>query len=477
MIEVLARPMSRRRVLIAGGAIAGAAAAGALLRAARARPVARTLRAGPGRVHLVGEDHPQTTVWCFGGRVPGPEIRARQGDRLRIEVTNALAEETTVHWHGVRVPNAMDGVPHLTQRPIGPGETFIYEFDVEDAGTFWYHPHQRSHEQVGRGLYGTLIVEEREPPEVDRDVTWVLDDWRLRNDASISDDFGNPRDFSHNGRIGNTVTINGQVPDDFAVRAGERIRLRLVNVSNARIFGLNFRGHRPRVVAIDGHPVEPHVPENGRVVLASGMRIDLILDMIGSPGDRTTVVDDFYRDLAYRLIDLAYRPDRLREKPPETPIRLAPNPVSEPDLHDAVRHEVALQGGMMGAMAGAMMDGRMTDMRTMMRHGMAWAINGVAASGHVMEPIFTLSRGRTCVIAMANETAWHHPMHLHGHVFRVLSRNGQPTRYREWQDTVLVAPRERVEIAFVADNPGDWMFHCHILEHQASGMTSTIRVT
>lgn len=475
MIEVPARPICRRRLLIAGGAIAGAAVAGALPRPARARPVAHTLRAGPGRVQLVGPGYPQTTVWCFDGRVPGPEIRARQGDRLRIEVTNALAEETTVHWHGVQVPNAMDGVPHL--RPIGPGETFIYEFDVEDAGTFWYHPHQRSHEQVGRGLYGTFVVEEREPPEVDRDVTWVLDDWRLRDDASISDDFGNPMDLSHGGRIGNTVTINGQVREEFAVRAGERIRLRLVNASNARIFGLNFRGHRPLVVAIDGHPVEPHVPENGRVVLASGMRIDLVLDMNGSPGDRTTVVDDFYRDLAYRLIDLAYGPDRLRERPPETPIRLAPNPVSEPDLHDAVRHEVALQGGMMGTMAGAMMDGRMTDMRTMLRHGMAWAINGVAASGHVMEPIFTLSRGRSCVIAMANETAWHHPMHLHGHVFRVLSHNGQPTRYREWQDTVLVAPRERIEIAFVADNPGDWMFHCHSLEHQASGMMSTIRVT
>ena len=121
-------------------------------------------------------------------------------------------------------------------------------------------------------------------------------------------------------------------------------------------------------------------------------------------------------------------------------------------------------------------------MRTMMRSGMAWAINGVAASGpddhgsHVMAPTFTLERGRTCIIAMVNETAWHHPMHLHGHTFRVLSRNGQPTRLKEWQDTVLVDPRERVEIAFVADNPGDWMFHCHILEHQIAGMMSIIRV-
>ena len=121
-------------------------------------------------------------------------MRVRQGERLRITVENRLAEETTVHWHGLRVPNAMDGVPHLTQPPIAPGASFVYEFDVPDAGTYWYHPHQRSFEQVGRGLYGPLIVEEREPIEVDRDVTWVLDDWRLLPDAQISDDFGNMMD-------------------------------------------------------------------------------------------------------------------------------------------------------------------------------------------------------------------------------------------------------------------------------------------
>jgi FtsP/CotA-like multicopper oxidase with cupredoxin domain len=271
------------------------------------------------------------------------------------------------------------------------------------------------------------------------------------------------------------------------VQAGERVRLRLINAANARIFGLRFQGHRPMVVAIDGHPVEPHEPEGGRVVLAPAMRTDLVLDMTGNPGDRATIVDDFYRDLAYRLVDLSYRPERLREHPLDTPVSLLANPVPEPDLSGAVRHEVTLGGGMMGMMTGAMVDGKMTDMRTMMRHGMAWAINGMAASGpdghgddhdggHVVDPIFTLERGQTCVIAMVNETAWHHPMHLHGHTFRVLSRNGQPTRYREWQDTVLLVPRERVEIAFVADNPGDWMFHCHILEHQAAGMMSTIRV-
>lgn len=477
-LESLRRPVARRRLLLAGSGLAAAAMLPRGLPSVRAEEDGYSLIAEPGEVRLAGGAYPETAVWCYGEQVPGPEIRVRQGDRLQVAVTNSLAEETTVHWHGVRVPNAMDGVPHLTQRPIGPGETFVYAFDVPDAGTFWYHPHQRSYEQVGRGLYGPLVVEEHQPIQVDRDVTWVLDDWRLTSDAAISDDFGNFMDRSHNGRVGNTVTINGTVPDTFAVRAGERVRLRLINAANARIFALRFEAHRPRVIAIDGQPVEPHEPGDGRIVLAPAMRMDVVFDMDGDPGSRATVIDDFYTELAYRLVDLAYSAETpIRNHPLDASIRLSSNPLSEPDLTNAVRQEVQLGGGMMSMMAGAMMGGRMTDMRTMMSHGLAWTINGIAAGEqHVMEPIFALQRGQTCIVDMTNDTAWHHPMHLHGHSFRVLSRNGQPTRYREWQDTVLVAPRERVEIAFVADNPGDWMFHCHILEHQAAGMMSTIRV-
>jgi FtsP/CotA-like multicopper oxidase with cupredoxin domain len=158
-------------------------------------------------VPLVGGKYPNTPVWAYNGVVPGPEIRVRQGDRLRIFVENRLSEETTVHWHGVRVPNRMDGVPHLTQAPIGPGETYIYEFEASDAGTYWYHPHHRSFEQVGRGLAGPLIVEERNRIAVDRDVTWMLGDWRLRKDASQSDDFGNLHDVSHAGRIGEITDL------------------------------------------------------------------------------------------------------------------------------------------------------------------------------------------------------------------------------------------------------------------------------
>jgi FtsP/CotA-like multicopper oxidase with cupredoxin domain len=475
-------PFSRRSFLAASGG----AAVGALFPAWPGRTEATSnnyhLVAGPGRTHLVGVAYPETSVWSYNGAVPGPEIRVRQGEHLRITVENQLQEETTVHWHGLRVPNAMDGVPHLTQKPIAPGETFVYQFDVPDAGTYWYHPHQRSFEQVGRGLYGPLIVEEQEPIQVDRNVTWVLDDWRLLQDAQISDDFGNFMDSSHNGRVGNTVTVNGRILEIFPVRAGERVRLRLINAANARIFALEFQDHRPMVIALDGQPVAPHEPAGGRVILGPAMRADLVFDMTGRPGERFRVIDPFYRGLEYRLLDLVYENALpLREHPLGAPMRLAANTMPEPELATAERHEIAFSGGMMGGMMGGgmmggMMQGTRGGMMRGMQHSGIWAINGVSATGHVLDPFLTLDRGRSYVLAMHNDTAWHHPMHLHGYAFRVIARDGQPTRYREWQDTVLMAPRERVEIAFVADNPGDWMFHCHILEHQAAGMMGVIRV-
>lgn len=480
---------SRRQFLKATAATAaGVFVSGGRSHAAYANPATSvSLRAAPGKVRLVPDPYNETLVWAYNSTVPGPEIRVRQGDRLRIEFENGLDEETTIHWHGVRVPNAMDGVPHLTQVPVSPGEKFIYEFDAIDAGTFWYHPHQRGFEQVGRGLYGPLIIEEREPIQVDRDITWILDDWRLKETAEISDDFGNAHDMSHNGRVGNTVTINGRLPDQIAVQSGERIRLRLINAANARIFALDFSDLNPVVIALDGQPVASHAPINGRIVLGPAMRIDLVLDMVGAPGSRSVVTDGFYRNLEYELVELQYADVALRDETPDWPMTLAPNPLAEPDCQQFIRHEIQFTGGMMGNMAMRQMgidpgDAQgggmgMGSMMGMMHQNKIWSINGVAAEGHVMDPMLILERDRSYVIEMINATAWHHPIHLHGHSFRVLSRNGIATEHQEWQDTVLMDPREKVEIALVADNPGDWMFHCHIFEHMLGGMMGVIRVT
>ena len=449
--------------LVASGAALAAAPA-----AARTRLAPRVLRAASARQALVGADHPTTAVWAYNGKVPGPELRYRQGERLRIEVENALEADTTVHFHGIRLPNAMDGVPHLTQAPIARnGGKFLYEFDLPDAGTYWYHPHLGSPEQVGRGLYGALIVEERDPPAVDRDLVWVLSDWRLDREAKSIDDFGRPMDASHAGRIGNTVTVNGAIREAFEVRAGERIRLRLVNASNARIYGLKFEGHAPWIIALDGQPVEPRQPAQGRVVLGPAQRADLILDCAGAPGSVHRVVDDFYARRAYRLLELRYagEPAHARVAPPVP--NLSPNPLAQPDIAKAGRHRVVFGGGMMGAMP------------SQREHrGLFWTVNGkpVGEAEHRHAPLLALARGRSYVLELVNDTSWHHPIHLHGHVFRVLSRDGKPNPRAEWGDTVLLDPDSRAEIAFVADNPGDWMFHCHVLEHQVTGMMAVVRV-
>ena len=434
-----------------------------------------------GQAQLTGQDGLQTGVWAYDGTVPGPALRLRQGDPVRIVVDNRLDEDTTVHWHGIRLPNAMDGVPGLTQAPIKPGESFAYEFTPPDAGTFWYHPHANSLVQIGRGLAGSLVVEEREPVAVDRDLMWMLQDWRLAKDGQIAQGFGSMMDASMSGRVGNLVTINGIAPADQPMKAGERVRLRLANACLARMMALSFEGHRPVVVAVDGQPCDPHEPDGGRLVLAPAMRVDIVLDMQGDPGSRHAVVDDFYEGLAYTLTTLAYDAGPpLRAHPLDTALGLPRNPLPGPDLAGAERQEIVLQGGMMGGGKLQGVGGMMGMATPGMDGGAAWAINGMAMTGDGhsgMAPQFTVKRGATCLLTMRNETAWWHPMHVHGFSMAMLSRNGSPVPNRQWQDTVLLAPKDTIECAFVADNPGDWMLHCHVADHQMSGLMTVFRVT
>lgn len=474
-MSVIVPPAINRRSFLIGAA--GATAAASLPGAARSSTSAKefALTAAPGRARIVGAPHPETDVWCYDRRVPGPDIRVRQGEPVRIVVANRLTEDTTVHWHGIRLPIGMDGVPGISQTPIKPGESFTYEFTPLDAGTFWYHPHADSLQQLGRGLAGALIVEEPQPVPVDRDVLWMLTDWRLTSGAQIASGFGNGMEAAMSGRVGNTVTVNGAISNEEPVRAGERIRLRLVNSALARMMALRFEGHRPVIVAIDGQPCDPHEPDGGRVLLGPAMRVDVAIDMQGEPGRRYRVIDDFYDGLAYWLTQLAYEDGPpLRAHALDRPLILPRNPTPEPDLAASERHELTLQGGMMGG-------GPMAGMGGMSDTAQAtWAINGMSMTGdgHAgMPPLVTLRLGRSYHLAIRNATAWWHPMHLHGHSFRVLSRNGAPVAQRQWADTVLVPPKQTVDIAFVADNPGDWMLHCHVTDHQMTGMMTILRVS
>jgi len=437
-----------------------------------------TLKAQPSTAAILPDKWGKTPVFSYNGEIPGPALRVQQGDRVRIHFENALAEPTTVHWHGLRIPIAMDGVPGISQQPIQPGEKFTYEFTVPDAGTFWYHPHVNTSEQMARGLSGVFIVEEKTPPQIDREVLWVLDDWRFNKDATIRDDFGQGMDISHGGRFGNLVTVNGKLPGTFPVRAGERIRLRIANVANARIFILNIEGHDPKVISIDGHPVEPHAPKNNQTIVGPGQRVDLMVDCTGKPGDTFSIVDTLNPEDPYQMIDGVYSAEAPVRDQPLGPVQALPaNPLSEPDMNAATRHDILIDGGAMGRMQGAEFEGTYFPTRELVQHGRIWALNGVAAHTAAMPPILILARGSSHIVTVQNDTVFPHPMHLHGHAFRILSINGVDEPHRPWADTVLLPPQGRAEIALVADNPGDWLFHCHILEHVVGGMLSVIRVT
>lgn len=471
--------LNRRGFLLAGGAVAALPLLRPMPASAQAAAGMRSfhLRAAPTPVRLAPAPFPETMLWTYNGTSPGPELRLKQGETARIVVENTLADDTSVHWHGLRIPNAMDGVAYLTQPPIKQGERFVYEFAPPDAGTFWYHPHVHSVVQANMGLYGPLIVEEKDPIKVDRELTWVLGDWRIGTDGQMRDNFGSQRDYLRAGRIGNVVTLNGQVGGTLTVRAGERIRLRLLNACDARVFALNFHRHHPKIIALDGQPVVPFTPPGGNVILAPAQRVDIVLDFEAKPGERFPVIDSYYPQAPYEMADLRYSDEKpLRASPLDAPIQLPPNPVAKPDLSNPVLLEAVLEGGDLGSLEKAIVHGVQKTKVEMMAQGKMWAINGVASFHNHMDPMFTIPRGRTAVLTFRNRTVWPHPMHIHGHSFTVLEHDGNSIQRGQVVDTVLLGTGETVKVAFVADNPGDWMLHCHILGHADAGMMTVIRV-
>lgn len=443
----------------------------------------RTLTPAPAERAAAGET--ALPVWAYDGQVPGPVLRFRRGDWVDIDLHNRLPDATTVHWHGIRLPNAMDGVPHLTQDPIAPGARFRYRFRLPDSGTYWYHPHLGTAEQLERGLSGALIVEDDQPPPVDADLPWVLDDWRLDAQGRIAEDFYRFHDVAHGGRLGQRLTVNGEVKPELALRTGQRVRLRLINAANARIFALQPEaGVNAWLIGRDGMPSPQAVPWDAPLLIGPGMRADVVVDapragrfairQLSGAGAREA------ETLATLVVTGA---DERASRPAPVPSRHEPPPA--PDLANALAHTLRLGGGARSRDGWPDDPAAAREARQRRRAAgakeadPAWTINGHAHVGdhhghHA--PAFRAAPGRTVRITFENPTAWWHPMHLHGHHFKVLSRNGVAIGEAAWRDTVLLAPGDRAEVAFVADNPGRWMVHCHVLEHHAGGMGTTFEV-
>jgi len=431
---------------------------------------AKTLTAMAAKVQLAPDDYRPTEIWGFEGSVPGPEIRVAQGARVARNFVNQLPQASAVHWHGVRIDNAMDGVPGMTQAAVEPKGTFDYSFIAPDAGTYWYHSHNRSWEQVARGLYGPLIVDEVEPPDVDQDIALMIDDWRLDKSGAISNDFGTMHDNSHAGRLGNFATVNGKAESVYPVKTQQRLRLRLINAANARIFQLGIKGLVGRVVALDGMPLETPQPID-LITLAPAQRADIIVDVVAETGDEAVLYMQ-ERDTSYALTDFAVTGQAAGAKR-ESITPLPPNPVAVVNnLSDALTVPIAMEGGAMGGLQTATYQGQEMGMRALVNAGQVWALNGVA--GLTDEPLFRAQRGQTVRLSFTNKTAFPHGMHLHGHHFNELGPQDQMGALR---DTTLINPRETRDVAFIADNPGKWLIHCHMLGHQATGMKTWIEVT
>jgi FtsP/CotA-like multicopper oxidase with cupredoxin domain len=240
-----------------------------------------TLNAEPVQWELVPGR--SVTAWGYNGQVPGPELWVDEGDRVRVEFTNDLPVATTIHWHGIAVPNEMDGVPGVTQDPIEPGARFVYEFEAKPSGTFWYHSHLDSVRQLDMGLSGAFVIKGADEPAYDRDYVQLLDEWvRLENGRN---GWEGVTHAGHNLAEYNWFTINGKsfpATEDMVVAEGDRVRIRIIN-AGYQSHPMHLHGKRFTVVAKDGAPV-PAPYQADTVLVGSGERYDLEL-VADDPGD------------------------------------------------------------------------------------------------------------------------------------------------------------------------------------------------
>ncbi len=394
-------------------------------------PVAE-LTADPDRAADVRETltvHDAGRRITVNGSTPGPMIRAREGDLVEVTLVNDnLADGTTLHWHGVDVPNAVDGVAGVTQDAVMPGEEHVYRFVAEDVGTYWYHSHQVSHEQVQRGLLGAMVVEPAEAEPADVDETFLVHRYTAAGSLNGVEGFS-----------------------EVDAEPGDEVRLRLVNTDNG-LATVWLPGATFRVLAVDGTDVNrPGDLTDVAIPLPAGGRVDLgftvpeegvRVDFSGGPalgfaadaaGSRTTPPDE--------VVDL------LTYGEPEAP----PFDVEDPDR----RFEYVIDR------KPGFLDGR---------PGLWWTVNGGIFPD---VPMYMVSEGDVVVFEFTNNSGDAHPMHLHGHHALVLSRDGEPaTGSPWWVDSLEVAVGETYEVAVLADNPGVWMDHCHNLPHAREGLVA-----
>lgn len=432
-------------------------------------PAARMLTAGSAKAKLRPAPASETEIWAFDGATPGPALRIKQGETLRLTVANKTTSPLSLHWHGLRGEAAMDGVGGFSQAPIAPGESFEYRLKPPDSGTILYRPLVigGASEPAGRGLSGLLVVEEPEPPPVDLDLPVLVTDWLLGDDNSLQPFAAASPDGAAAGRLGSWITVNGgSPPQRVAVAPGARVRLRLGNACNARIMRLRFDGIKAVVIAIDGQPTESFEPVRSQLPFAPGTRYDLLVDMpteIGATAMVTALIGS-----GVPLVRLV---TEGTVKPASTaPMTLKANPTlpAAVRLQDAHRPQIVIEGG-----AKVSADFKLD--LTGVDPARPWRINGGVGDASA-KPLFSVKRGTPVVLAIENRTAFFQPIHVHGHAFRLLHPLDDG-----WEpyflDTVQIPEGKRLHIAFIAENPGRWLISSTVLERFDRGLWSWFEVT
>ncbi|UWQ83776.1 multicopper oxidase family protein [Leisingera caerulea] len=459
--------MNRRDFLLGSAATAGVLGGGGWSLAGAAAAQQLTIQAASFRFR----EQPTKGMVSLSPDAPPPVLCGTQGKPMQLQVVNGTEDYTAMHWHGLRIGNAMDGVPYLTQMPIAGGEAFEYEFIPPDAGTYWYHPHCMTMAQMAHGLTGVMVIKEAEDPGFDADQAVNLRDFRLDEDGAFLP-YYTARGAARGGTRGNVLTANWLQAPVYDHPAGGLVRLRVVNTDTTRIYKLHLSTDQARIIAWDGHPVEFELPlpsAGEPLLVGPGQRVDFAVRMPAEEGQTAGLLAELPGQPTRTMATLrsvgADLARELRELKP-----LPANPVARPDLSKAEVHDFVFGWTPEG---GPPNDGYCGSMGYSF-----WSINRTPWAGDAAEgtgPLAVLKQGRSYVLRLRNESPNLHPIHLHGLAFVPISSNLRKLPPLV-TDTMLLMKDEVAEIALVADNPGDWAFHCHVIEHQKTGLAGYIRV-
>ncbi len=449
-------------------------------------------------------DGHEMIMFGYGGQYPGPLIQAPQNSTVVVRVTNEIEMPTTIHWHGIRIDNRFDGVPGVTQDPIGPGESFTYEIKVPDAGMFWYHPHIREDVQQDLGLFGNLLVTSPDPDyygPANREEVFVLDDMLMDDQGPIPWGESAPT-HALMGRFGNVFMVNGLTDHRLEVRRGEVVRFYLTNVANTRTFNVTFGGARVKVVASDVSRYEREQWVES-VVIAPAERyvVDVRFAEAGEVAIANTIqAVNHFRGTFYPEVDtlslVTVSSDPVADDLGEAFETLREHEAVQADIETFRRHfsrepdhelvtTVRVQNLPLSIVQSMEMDTlylppmEWNDAMPMMNwlstaEQVEWVLRDTATGAENGDISWTFQKGDVVKIRVFNTPRsfhpMHHPIHIHGQRFLVLSMDGAENTNLVWKDTAIVPVGSTMDVLVEMSNPGTWMLHCHIAEHLHSGM-------